>query len=237
MMSAAHPTAARPFVVVTGCSRSGTGYTSRLLTALGVDVGHERVFNIHRVIDGWRPDLLDEADADGDSSFLAAPFVDRLPPGTVVLHQLRHPVAVVRSHLGIRFFREPVTPSIWLADEHEDFLTVVTRYAPRVGSSADELVRAVRYWVAWNRLVERVADDCVYLRYRVEDLDLDLLARIASLLGRRHDTRSLTRALRSVPRRVNHRRRDTRVRASQVWSFRELRETARRYGYHEGHPG
>src|SRR5690242_2679693 len=88
----------QPFVV-TGCARSGTTYMSALLSGLGLRIGHEVVFGPRtRSFDGWQGQH-------GDSSWLAAPFLGDLGDAPV-FHQVRHPLKVVRSLVGVRFFAD-----------------------------------------------------------------------------------------------------------------------------------
>jgi hypothetical protein len=87
-----------PCFVVTGCARSGTTYLAELFTALGLPCGHEAVFapaTSHFAGFGSRR---------GDSSWLAVPFLDELPPNTVVIHVVREPSAVIRSLVATKFF-------------------------------------------------------------------------------------------------------------------------------------
>jgi hypothetical protein len=202
--------------VVVGCSRSGTQYAAELLKALGIRCGHEQVFDIWRFVGKEAPSDFFEppyAHYEGDSSFLAVPFVTSLPAGTVVLHQLREPAAVARSHMGIRFFSDPLVPSIYLADNHHDYLAFIRTYCPAIFEEDDELARCMRFWTLWNRLAasaEGMADRG-YMRYRVEEMDRGLLRRIVSLIGRERTDEELDAALAKVPRRTNHRQRDDSV--------------------------
>jgi len=230
--------ALRTRFVVTGCSRSGTTYASELFTAAGFSCGHERVFNILRVVDGsvLPAPFRGHEDRDGDSSWLAAPYLGSLPPGSVVLHQVRHPLEVTRSHLGIRYFADPMVLSMYLADNHHDFLDVVRRFTPAALSSPDELDRCIAYWVEWNRLAERAAtmNDIVYVRYRVEEMTPGLFRRLVRLVDSGRDDHLLDRVVESVPRTVN-----TRPRAPALdWAAlpdtplkREAARMARSYGY------
>src|SRR5829696_4436432 len=123
----AWPHGDRPKFVVVGCSRSGTGYIAKLLWKVGVPCGHEKYFDIWRVLDRPSPSTFLEGfrQLQGEASFLAVPFVGELPAGTVVLHQLRNPVAVTRSHMGIRFFANTFVPSEFLAENHPDIARFV----------------------------------------------------------------------------------------------------------------
>jgi hypothetical protein len=83
--------------VVTGTPRSGTSYMSSLLRELGYDCAHERCF------DPWHVTFAEER-ADtcrwGDSSWLAVPYLEDLPPSTRVVHVVRNPVDSINSIIG-----------------------------------------------------------------------------------------------------------------------------------------
>ena len=222
--------------LVTGCSRSGTTYAARVFSALGIPCGHEAVFNIFRVRAGDPAPELDHPKWEGDASFLAVPFLETLPAGTVVLHQTRHPLEVIRSHMGIRFFADPVEPSPYLADNHVDFLGVIEQCCPEIFRERDECARCVQYWVQWNRLVERAAriSGLDYIRYRLEDLDSGLLRRLMARIGMEVPNERVEAALAAVPRDANHRPRDESITLSRIpeGPVRDaIRRAARDYGY------
>jgi hypothetical protein len=204
--------------LVTGCSRSGTTYAARLFGALGIPCGHESVFNIFRVRPGDPAPELDHPKWEGDASFLAVPFLETLPAGTVVLHQTRHPLEVIRSHMGIRFFADPVEPSPYLADNHADFLRVIERRCPEIFRERDECARSALYWVHWNRLAGRAArvPGLDYVRYRLEDLDAGLLRRLVARIGVEVPDERVEAALAAVPRDANHRPRDESITLSRI---------------------
>ena len=227
-----------PDVVITGCSRSGTKFMSQLLTNLGVVCGHERVFKIHPIAWGYSLEALfaRHPDAEGDASFLAAPFVDELPDKCVVLHQIRDPIEVIRSHMGIGFFADPYVPSMYLAENHPDFVAVVRRFSPEIFLEPDELARCMRYWVSWNQLVQRAELNPrrKYLRYRVEALDAVLLKRVMRFFDMEVEDRELRRALQSVSTKTNSRVREESVSWERIpWSHTksDLSRLAAQYGY------
>ncbi len=225
---------ATPRVLVTGCARSGTGYTAALLTRLGVNCGHELVYEPGRIRAAGRG-RLDVAPnwprgVRAESSWLAAPFLQALPRGTLVLHQVRHPLQVVRSKLRIRFFETP-TAYLDFAQLHLAGL-----------DSESPLERAARYWCGWNALVERTAGwtSLRYRRHRLEDVDEPLLLELMAELGRDVEPAEIARALREVPRDANRRGdrlRDRGVRLAELaaGTLGELEELAKRYGYADPH--
>ena len=216
--------------VVTGCARSGTAYIARLLTALGIECGHEAVFTPYtRHFDGFGA-------VRGDSSWLAVPFLDELPAGTVVLHQVRHPDAVVRSLIGIRFFSEDRTAFVrdWRSRvqvarsrglresltrltnrdgrqrarrRRTDFVTFLHRHCPEVFTEPTERERAARYWVQWNEAAARAASrpDLVYQRYRLEDVDARQTGVLLEAMGVATETAAIDAALATLARDSNTR--------------------------------
>lgn len=101
--------------MVTGLSRSGTQYTATLLAKAGINCGHEKVFGPWSGVLHLRDPFSVHPSIHGDSSFMAVPYLDRLREGDWVFHQVREPLAVIRSHIGIRFFAEPFVASKDLA--------------------------------------------------------------------------------------------------------------------------
>jgi hypothetical protein len=178
--------------VVTGCARSGTLFIAQALSGLGHPCDHEVLFN---------PDTQHVpyfGAADGDVSWLAAPFVGDLPAGTVVLHQVRDPLATVRSLVGMRVFQtrpHPLMPIRYRLQRHRirfarpianpRFVRFAADHCPEAFEPDDETSRAATYWVRWNRMIEEAASraQLTYRRYRVEDLDDDLLTELDHLLG------------------------------------------------------
>lgn len=218
-------------LLVTGCARSGTGYTAAVLSRLGLPCGHERVFGpaqLRRAGHGaWdaAPPWPERVEA--ESSWLAAPLLGALPEGTLVLHQVRHPLAVMRSNLRIGFF-----------SSRSGYLDFACAHLPEL-ERGTPLERAARYWVGWNALVERgVAErglTCV--RAGLEELDERGLRALLARLGRDVPVEEVRAALQDVPGDTNTRGRradDVTVRYEDLAdaTLREaLEQIARRYGY------
>jgi len=200
--------------LVTGCGRSGTTYAASLLTELGAACGHEQVFRPQEILRG---EVVWPDDVPGEASWMGAPFVQGLPEGTVVLHQVREPLAVVRSFLRMRFFEDP--------SDYPEYLAVARAVLPELGAGAP-LERALRYWLGWNRLAERAAQTrgLRYLRYRVEDLDLELVAELAAELGHAVPPGQIERALARQPRDLNTR--GDRTADPRTWEELALQGTA-----------
>lgn len=195
-----------PRFVVTGTGRCGTGATARLLTDAGIRCGHEEVFTKHGVRRHVGPV--------GDSSYLAVPHLDGFPG--VVVHQVRQPLAVVRSLVGTGFMARR---DLWTAP-----------VLPLVDVVGDLVEDTMAYVVTWNERIERRAD----LRLAVERID-DQLEELLVALGRADRLESARGALAALPGDVN-----TRARAEGLDTWDDLpagprrdalMAMAERYGY------
>jgi hypothetical protein len=198
--------------IVTGCSRSGTKYAARLFGALGVRIGHEDVFGVRQGL-GKRPVNWDGAE--GDASWLAVPFLPL--EDTIVLHQVRHPLEVVRSLCGFGF----------LSDERADmpFPRVVRLHAPEVYVPDTQAERGATMWVILNAKAEAHAT----ITYRLEDLDVALLLRLCRLIELDVSEEQATKAHESLPKTINQRRRDESVEWEEIEPI--AGEAAAHYGY------
>lgn len=156
--------------VVSGCPSSELGLTARRLSALGAPCGHREVFRPEAFRGGgtlfWPRQVV------GDASWFAAPLLGKLPRGAVVLHQVRHPLTTISRLYGSGFFDSG------LEDVHfvQDFVPETRLGGP--------LVRCMRFWLEWNRMVEGAADydDLRYHRFRLEELDEERLVELAAAL-------------------------------------------------------
>jgi hypothetical protein len=240
-----------PPFLVTGAPRSGTTYTADVLANLGYWCRHEKFFN------PWHTPDRSTYGADGraDVSWLAVPFLDELPAGTLVVHQVRHPLRVISSFIGVRFFdfrfqrltrwkyeravklwysrRKTNDPVRFTVAPHYGFMK---RYCPEAFKERGELAKAARQWLVWNDRIERAGQSphIDYLRIRIEDLDADHLRDLVAQLGGPEPARDLLAAsLASVPSDRNSKRKGPRLDWSDLPDHlhRPVRQMAARYGY------
>lgn len=146
-------------ILITGCGRSGTRYVSYLIDQLGLDVGHERMGR------------------DGIASWYMAVASDRSPFGPasadylfkIILHQVRHPLAVIPSTLSFKGRSwDYICENLGL-DPHQEPL--------RLG---------LAYWYSWNLRAGELAD----WRYRIEDI-ADIFSEFCHRLGVPPDPKAL----------------------------------------------
>lgn len=206
--------------VVSGPGRSGTGYISAVLTLAGIPTGHESVYGpgeaLGRVAVDWRGYV-------GDASWLAAPLAPALRAGGIrVYHQIRNPIATIRSMVKIGLFHPG-------HDElHRDVLEVARVFAPHVFELGRALDRACSFWLAWWDLLEPVADR----RWRLEDVDAELVAELARDVGLDPAHLRIGRALAAVRTDVNTRPgRGPSLRWEDLDRFPRLIEIADELGY------
>jgi hypothetical protein len=221
-------TALAPFVV-TGMPRSGTSFTAAVLGRLGIDCGHEEVFHPqlshYQGMGRW----------DGDSSWLATPFLTTLPSEVLVIHQVRHPLLVAGSLIGTRFLE----PQRWSSARRDDawahtkwrarralvrtghlehvtasprplsaFQEFLRRNAPQIWQERTPIERALRFWIDWNELVLAAPATNKHLRVQVEALDAGQLVALVDFLGLRISLQHASFALAKVPADLNQRARE-----------------------------
>ena len=173
--------------VLTGCARSGLRFTSKSLTALGAPCGHEDVLSLKSFQRSgtlfWPSRLA------GDASWLAAPVLGKLPERSVIFHQVRHPLATVQGLYSSGFFQQPSARRSFV----QDFLPETKLGGP--------LVRCMRFWLEWNRMVEAAGDydDLIYQRFLAEEFEGDRVSEIVALLGLVRDRATVQRVLASTP--------------------------------------
>ncbi len=176
---------------------------AEVLDGIGLRVGHEAVFGPRtRSFGGWD-------DRHGDSSWLAAPFLGEIGDA-MVFHQVRHPLKVVRSLVGVRFFadRRPAflhgddlyTRLKWRARvqlmraghvphsdhgprPHKVYREFLATYAPGLWEPATQPERALAYWVTWTERVISGARAERYRRHHVERLDEETISTMLEQVG------------------------------------------------------
>lgn len=130
-------------LLITGCGRSGTHYTARLLQEMGLDIPHEAVGK-----DGaasWKhtaPGVFVYIGKNRESLIDTSGF-DR------VLHQVRHPLKVIAS-------MQTFSDSSWAYMAKS--IELDTRASP--------VWKGMQAWVGWNRLAETKAR----WRFQIEEL-------------------------------------------------------------------
>jgi hypothetical protein len=228
--------------IITGCGRSGTTYIAKLLTDLGCPCSHEEYFPtqlpkliylpgfnrlmytpFYRVVKlRWPNQHL------GEAAWQAAGFLDLLPADTVVLHQVRHPLDFIRSRQkkGVVYGRlRSMFTSVEYYPTKHDFVKL---------SLEKQVDYLARFWIEWNQLVEKKVGFHPYLRYRVEELDLNLLNQILDFIGFQCDPEKLQATYENISKKENTKgstRSDISLELLSNEVFSQLETAAARYGY------
>lgn len=209
-------------LLVTGIGRSGTKYMAELLTAAGIECGHETLFPTDtKAVPAW-------GNAVAESAWPAAPWLGEMRAlerdGKVerfaVVHLVRHPLDWIASW----------SQTVW-ANPHR---TRSTRYICKHTGvdwferiEQDVLSASAQLWVHWNRLVEPYAN----ARLQVEEIGPAELAMLCGLMGHEAPSeQALAEALEKVPRNVNARPHGV-VFWDDLGEEPYFRHLAREYGY------
>jgi hypothetical protein len=213
--------------LITGCGRSGTLFASKLFSAVGSPCSHEVAFGAHVMKHHksatWNPNFH------GEASWLAAPVIKRAwKDDLVILHQLRDPIEVIRSMVGIGSMGRE-TP----------YQRYIFHYLPELREIAkrSQVEACMAFWVLWNDMIAHKTERFGQLfRYHVESLDPDLLSRISDSfgLGLFAQESEIRRAMQQLGTKVHTRTRNESITwetlPEGVWK-RELRDATVRYGY------
>lgn len=206
-----------PTVLVLGHARSGTAFTAKALSWLGLDIGHERpgrhgvcswLYAVQNLSPPWFPEVGPRASA-----------------YDAIWHVIRDPLKVMASVI-------PEDPFFWdLRAAHCPRLAEAIQqhgYPDPAGPPAINYLVAAISWLDWLKL----CDDQASWRFRVEDYRFWLYV-AAGKLGRVPPPFETM----DVPENYNGRSHAAPATADQLAGMlpadlhRELQETARRYGY------
>jgi len=140
-------------VVATGTGRCGTGFIAQLLSSAGLPCGHEAIFRPTSYEQAMRQ--LWNTELQGDSSWMAAPFLDReIAKGAVIIHLIRHPQQVIESAYDLGSFQ---------SENLAGFSQFNIQHLPSLRQFDKPLDKIGHRYVWWNRMIEdKVAGrDCV----------------------------------------------------------------------------
>lgn len=164
-----------PRFLITGCGCSGTRWVAKVLSALDVPCGHERVF---------RPGgVLAHRWAGGESSWLAVPHLATSTTWDVpAVRIVRDPFAAVNSAIADGFLVQS------RRGVHDPFAAFVFKHQPDVAKVDDSIfaetstaaARAIRWVTGWDAPAEHLPT------FRVED-GADAIAGILDVIGVRRN--------------------------------------------------
>lgn len=219
--------------LVLATPRAGTAYTAQLLSDLGLECPHEGRFGLETDVPGY----LAAPDGTGESSWLAVPFVGQLPADVRILHQTRHPLAVIKSLLQIQFVDLDAAGNPVRLGLRRKFTRFALKHCPQLLEYPSHLERAAWFYYHWNRRIEACRPPGEILRYRIEDLGIGLLRRLLEFIGvdpARFTDEQLQERLSSVPTDTNTKTQEKVILTEAVsWATvpAAVREMAAAYGY------
>ncbi|MFH1419408.1 MAG: methyltransferase domain-containing protein [Planctomycetota bacterium] len=219
--------------IILASPRAATAYISSLLTNIGLNCSHESFFKFEQRWQGF----LKAGEIFGEASWLAVPFLERMPLRVPILHQTRHPVDVIRSLLQIRFVDLddndlPVRQGVGLR-----FTQFAYRHCPMLFEYATTRERAIWFYYFWNRKIEEGSANRQILRYAVEHLSPDCLRQILDHIGvpqERVPDDVLTANFELLPRNINTKSREKIALTEDVtWDDlpEAVQQLASSYGY------
>ena len=130
-------------LLITGCARSGTCYIATVLTANGIDVGHQRIKS--KGMSSW--DLASNPKKGRWKRYNLKKYkFDH------IFHQIRHPLKVISS--------------VYFSEDRISWNYIMSQI-PEIHFRDPHLVKCAKYWYYWNLKAENLAE----WSYRVEDLD------------------------------------------------------------------
>lgn len=206
-------------LLITGTPRSGTVFISKVISALGVRCRHEFVFDSGDC--AFHPTRLPEVDV--EVSWVAPPLLDKLPDSVPLLHQVRHPLKVIRCILHNHFLR-PGTEHIHIKRFMVDSCNDI--------DLTDELDAAIKFWIQWNEMIEPYA----IRRFQIEQMTPRALQSILKAIGTDKMLDEIRTALELVPKDANrcvgdHSEELTWATVMRSESGEELSKLATKYGY------
>lgn len=192
------------FLLITGCARSGTTFTSKFFLECGLGIFHEAI------------------GPHGSASWLMAVKTKKCPWGDPnhrvsfqhIFHQVRDPLKVIAS--------------VYTAEPYESW-KYICKHVPQIKMSDSKLLRSAKYWYYWNLKAERKAE----LTYRIEEIE-SVLDKMSRILKIPLDKSVLANIPKDINTRGNHYIEVTWEKlADELPSdlYKKIRRMAKRYGY------
>lgn len=180
--------------IISGTGRCGTVYMARFFTDIGINCGHEAIFDYNgldlalKKINGnalietshcSRFDLLKSKPIENwfsannimaESSYMAAPFLNNSCFSDArLIHIIRNPLKVLSSFfLDAKFF-DPKS------EGQKPWNSFVYKHMPSIEMEKSIVEKTCRYIIDWNRMIEKSKIEKI--KIRIEDYPYDSLAK------------------------------------------------------------
>ena len=133
-------------LLITGCARSGTGYIAKLLSFIGLEVGHERLKE-NGIVSWYNAEQPDYIYKNKETLMFSSGFKNY----DLTIHQVRHPLKVISS-------MHVTNKTKW------DYIMSVV---PEIHPNDHVTIKCAKYWYYWNKKAEKLGG---YLM-RIEDIE------------------------------------------------------------------
>jgi len=149
-------------LIIIGCGRSGTTYTSKKFKSLGIYIGHEKL-NKHGVSSWYL--VSDQKNVPIGPSFKQ---IEKL--GFPIVHQVRNPLSAISS----------MQASSWIS------FKFLSNEIPIDFENDSKILKAMKYWYYWNLKAENKA----VFTYQIEEFDkhLNQLLRIGKFFSVKNES-------------------------------------------------
>ncbi|MHA2263661.1 MAG: hypothetical protein ACXAEN_14795 [Candidatus Thorarchaeota archaeon] len=181
-------------ILIAGAARSGTKYMAKLLNECGIVTGHEKVFR-ETNFNGWGGYQVEVSCWVPHHIDVTAPL--QMWKGTLLLHQVRNPMDTINSsachwdHLLKDIFYEGYR-KIYEQTDH-------IRY-PELLKEPGHVEKAIAYYVLQNKAIEALKP---WKRFQVEEVNVQFIAWLGTLLGNDVSATRIQKALEEVPKDTN----------------------------------
>lgn len=199
--------------VITGCGRSGTTYIFNLLSNIGCECRQEEYYAslikkgplFYSLKHKYKLKLLNavwDTNYQGEAAWQAVPYLGYLPKSVIVFHQIRHPMMYIRSRqkkglVSGPFRQKYCQIDISTVNEREFFILPLE----------DQVNYLTEFWIKWNLMVEERVKihKNTYFRYKIEDVDKDLILKLMDMVGFKVDTVKLEQEFSTLPKNIHSR--------------------------------
>ena len=136
----------RPLIIITGCGRSGTTFSSKVLRQMGLEIGHERLKK--NGISSWYMVSQKKKVELGPSLYDLEKFEK------IIIHQVREPLPAISSMLSTG------SPS-WRFLSYEIPIDI---------ENDSKILKAMKYYFYWNKQTENITN----IRIKAEEFTLSI---------------------------------------------------------------